>query len=94
MARISYGVYGRRSSWWVGLPLWAWVLGSPLIVAAMVFVPMTKWFVKIYAWPLTASWKMATRSRRHRVSRRPVRVAQPVYLTGYVDRRGVFHPFR
>jgi hypothetical protein len=90
MARISYGVRGRRSSWWVSLPLWVWVLGFPLILAIMVLGPLTKAFLKAYTWPLRAGWKALARHQ----SSKPV--ARPVYLVtapGFVDRNGVFHPF-
>jgi hypothetical protein len=99
MARISYGVRGRRSSWWVSLPLWVWVLGFPLILAVMVLGPMTKGFVWLYVWPFRAAWKAATHTT-HRAALPPVGHAvrgypgQPVVMTGFMDRNGVFHPFR
>lgn len=101
MARVSYSVRSRRSAWWVSLPLWVWVVGFPLILSVMALVPMTKAFLTLYTWPLRAGWK----ALGHRVHAQRKQVAPPVWprvgypvrpvtLTGYVDRNGVFHPFR
>ena len=103
MARISYGTHGRRSSWWVSLPLWVWVLGSPLILAVMVLEPLTKAFLKAYTWPLRAGWKAFAHRPTAPVAR-PVHPpvgywppasypARQVAAPGFVDRNGVFHPF-
>lgn len=98
MARVSYSARGRRSSWWVSLPLWVWVVGFPLILAVMVLEPLTKAFLKVYTWPLRAGWKALTSHRPSKPVARPVSspAGYPVYqvpLSGFVDRNGAFHPF-
>lgn len=104
MARVSYSARGRRSSWWVSLPLWVWVVGFPLILAVMVLEPLTKAFLKAYSWPLRAGWKALTRHRPGKPVVYPPHppvgywppAAYPPHLVdapGFVDRKGVFHPF-